>query len=80
MLSLCSDRQVRVQTFFRKILTTGVSVFSQDPAIEAAGVDSQFVGHQEAEACRVQVSAAADDAMLGKTAEFPGYISQHINC
>lgn len=69
----------RVQKILQ-ILTTGVSVFSQDPAVEAAGVDSQFVGHQEAEACGVQVGAAADDAVLGKAAQLPGYISQHINC
>lgn len=62
------------------MLTTGVSMFSQDPAVEAAAVDSQFFGHQETEACRVQVGAAADDAVLGKAAQFPGYISQHINC
>lgn len=55
-------------------------MLSQDPTIEAAGVDSQFVSHQEAEACRVQVGAAADDAVLGKAAQFPGHISQHINC
>lgn len=55
-------------------------MFSQDPAVEAAGMDPQFVGHQEAEACRVQVCAAADDAVLGKAAQFPGYISQHVDC
>lgn len=55
-------------------------MLSQDPTIEAAGVDSQFVSHQEAEACRVQVGAAADDAVFGKAAQFPGHISQHINC
>lgn len=54
-------------------------MLSQDPAVEAARVDPQFLGHQEAEACRVQVGAAADDPVLGKAAQFPGYISQHIN-
>lgn len=55
-------------------------MFSQDPAVETAGVDSQFVSHQEAEARRVQVGAAADDAVFGKAAQFPSDISQHINC
>ncbi len=66
--------------FRNSFLTTGVSVLAQDPAVEAAGVDSQFVGHQEAKACRVQVGAAPDDAVLGEAAQFPGYISQNINC
>lgn len=54
-------------------------MFSQDPAVEAAGMDPQFVGHQETEACGVQVGAAADDAVLWKATQFPGYITQHIN-
>lgn len=60
--------------------TAGVSVLPQDPAVEAAGVDAQFVGDQEAEAGRVQVGAAADDAVLGKAAELPGHVGQHVNC
>lgn len=63
-----------------KTLTAGVSVLSQDPAVEAAGVDSQFVGHQEAEARRVQVGAAADDAVLGEAAQLPGHVGEHVNC
>lgn len=63
-----------------QILTAGVSVFPQDPSVEAAGVDSQFFSHQEAEAGRVQVGAAADDAVLGEAAQFPGHIGQHIHC
>ena len=55
-------------------------MFSQDPAVEAAGVDPELLGHQEAEACRVQVGAAADDTVLGEAAQFPGDISQHVNC
>uniref|UniRef100_A0A3Q3QMZ4 Golgi transport 1Bb n=1 Tax=Monopterus albus TaxID=43700 RepID=A0A3Q3QMZ4_MONAL len=51
-----------------------------DPSVEAAGMDSQFVSNQEAKAGRVQVGAATDDAVLGKATQFPGYISQHINC
>lgn len=39
-------------------------MFPQDPPIEAAGVDAQFVGDQEPEARRVQVGAAANDAVL----------------
>lgn len=60
--------------------TTGVSMFSQDPAVEAAGMDAQFVSDQEAEAGGVQVGAAADDTVHGKAAQFPGHVSQHINC
>lgn len=52
----------------------------QDPAVEAAGVDAQFVGDQEPEARRVQVGAAADDAVLREAAELPGDIGQHVNC
>ena len=55
-------------------------MFSQDPAIEAARVDPQFFGHQEAEACGVEVCAAADDTVFGKAAQFPGDVSQNINC
>ena len=62
------------------ILTTSVSMFSQDPPVEAAGVDSQFVSHQEAEAGRVQVGAAADDAVLGEAAQFPGHVGQNVHC
>lgn len=62
------------------ILTTCVSMLSQDPSVEAARVDSQFVSHQETEACRVQVGAAADDTVLWKPAQFPGHISQYIDC
>lgn len=55
-------------------------MFSQDPPVEAAGVNSHSVSHQKAEAGWVQVGATTDDAVLGKAAQFPGYISQHINC
>lgn len=51
----------------------------QDPAVEAAGVDPQLVGHQEAESRRVQVGAAADDAVLGEAAQFPGHVGQHVD-
>lgn len=60
--------------------TAGVAVLPQDPAIEAAGVDPQLVGHQEAESGRVQVGAAADDAVLGEAAQLPGHVGQHVNC
>lgn len=55
-------------------------MLSQDPSVEAAWVDSQFVSHQETEACRVQVGAAADDTVLWKPTQFPGHISQYIDC
>lgn len=55
-------------------------MFSQDPSVEAAGVNSHFVGQQETEAGRVQVGATTNDAVLRKAAQFPGYIGQHINC
>lgn len=60
--------------------TAGVAVLSQDPAVEAGGVDPQLVGHQEAESRRVQVGAAANDAVLGEAAQFPGHVRQHVNC
>lgn len=55
-------------------------MFPQDPAVEAAGVDAQFFGDQEPKARRVQVGAAADDAVLREAAELPGDIGQHVNC
>ncbi len=60
--------------------TTGISVLSQHPAVKGAGMDAEPFGHQVAEAGRIQVGAAADDAVLGQTAQFPGYIGQHVNC
>ena len=60
--------------------TTGVSVLSQHPAVEGGGVDAEALGHQVAEAGGVQVGAAADDAMFGQTAQFPGHIGQHVHC
>lgn len=55
-------------------------MLSQDPAVKAAGMYFQFVCHQETEARGVQVGAAADDAMLGEAAQFPGHIRQHVDC
>lgn len=55
-------------------------MLAQDPAVEAAGVDPQLVGHQEAEPSRVQVGAAADDAVLGEAAQLPGHVGQHVDC
>lgn len=55
-------------------------MFSQDPAVEAAGVDPQFFSHQKPEACRVQVGATADDAVFGEATQFPGDIGQNIHC
>lgn len=48
--------------------TTGVSVLAQHPAVEGRGMDAQALGHQVAKASRVQVGAAADDAVFGQTA------------
>lgn len=55
-------------------------MLSQDPAVEAAGVDPQLVGYQKAESCRVQVGAAANDSVLREAAQFPGHIGQHVDC
>lgn len=60
--------------------TTGVSMLAQHPAVEGAGVDAKLFGHHLTKASRVQVGAAADDAVLGETAQFPGNVGQHINC
>lgn len=43
-------------------------------------MDAEAFGHQVAEACRVQVGAAADDTVLGQTAQFPGHIGEHVHC
>lgn len=61
-------------------LTAGVSVLAQHPAVEGAGVDAQLLGHEEAETSGVQVCAAADDAVFGQTAQFPGHVGQHVHC
>lgn len=52
----------------------------QDPAIEAAGMDAQLVGHQIAEAGRVQIGATADDAVFGQAAQLPGHVGQDVHC
>lgn len=52
----------------------------QDVAVEAARVDAQLLGHDEAETGRVQVGAAADDAVLGKAAEFPRHVGHDVHC
>lgn len=64
----------------RSRFTAGVAMFSQDPAVEAAGVDPQLVGYQEAESRRVQVGATTDDAVLGEPTQFPGHVGQHVDC
>ncbi len=61
-------------------LTAGVSVLSQDITIEAAGVNAQFLGHDVAEASRVQVGPAADDTVLWQAAQLPGHVGQNIHC
>ncbi len=61
-------------------LTAGVAMFSQNPSVEAAGMDAQPLGHQIPEASRVQVGPAADDAVLGQAAQLPGHICQNIHC
>lgn len=55
-------------------------MFSQDVAVEAARMDAKLLGHHEAETCRVQVGAAAEDAMLGKAAELPCHIGHDVHC
>lgn len=55
-------------------------MLAQHPAVEGAGVDAEVFGHHLTEASRVQVGAAADDAVLGQTAQLPGDIGQHVNC
>lgn len=55
-------------------------MLSQDVAVEAACMDAQLLGHDEAETGRVQVGAAADHAVLGKAAELPRHVSHDVNC
>lgn len=55
-------------------------MLSQDVAVEATRVDAQLLGHDEAEAGRVQVGAAADDPVFGKAAELPGHVGHDIHC
>lgn len=55
-------------------------MLSQNVAVEAACVDSQLLGHDEAETGRVQVGAAADDAVLGKAAELPRHVGHDVHC
>lgn len=61
------------------IITAWVSVLSNDPAVATAGVQVELLSHQVAETGRVQVGAAADDAVLGQTAQLPGYVGQDIH-
>lgn len=55
-------------------------MLSQDVTVEAGGVDAQLLGHEEAETGRVQVGAAAEDAVLGKAAELPCHIGHDVHC
>lgn len=55
-------------------------MLSQDIAIEAAGVNAQFLGHDVAEASRVQVGPAADNTVLWQAAQLPGHVGQNIHC
>lgn len=54
-------------------------MLSKHPAIEGAGVDAQALGHQVAEASRVQVGAAADDPVLRQSAQLPGDVGQNVH-
>lgn len=54
--------------------TAGVTMLSQHPAIKGAGMNAEAFSHQVAEAGRVQICAAADDTVLGQTAQFPGHV------
>lgn len=55
-------------------------MLSQDITVEAAGVDAQFLGHDVAEASRVQVGPAADDTVLWQAAQLPCHVGQNIHC
>lgn len=68
------------QQLLLHVLTAGVSVLAQHPAIEGAGVDAETFGHQVTEAGGVQVGAAADDTVLGQAAQLPGDVGQHVDC
>ncbi len=61
-------------------LTAGVAMFSQNPSVEAAGMQAQPLAHQIPEASRVQVGPAADDAVLGQAAQLPGHVCQNVHC
>lgn len=43
-------------------------------------MDTETLGHQVTETSRVQVGAASDDAVLGKTAQLPGHVGQDVHC
>lgn len=55
-------------------------MLSKHPAIKWTGMDAKALGHQVAEAGRVQVSATANDTVLGQATQFPGHIGQHVHC
>uniref|UniRef100_A0A9J7X0L6 Golgi transport 1Bb n=1 Tax=Cyprinus carpio carpio TaxID=630221 RepID=A0A9J7X0L6_CYPCA len=59
--------------------TAIVAVFSQNPSVEAAGMDAHPLSHQVPKASRVQVGPAADDAVFGQAAQLPGHIGQNVH-
>lgn len=62
------------------MLTTGVSMLSNNPAMAAERVDAQPLAHQVAETGRIQIATASNHTVLREATDLPGHIGQNIHC
>lgn len=62
------------------VLTTGVSMLSNNPAMAAERMDIQPLTHEVAETGRVQIATTSNNTVLRKATDFPGHIGQNIHC
>lgn len=54
-------------------------MLSDDPAMAAGRVEVELLSHDVTETSGVQVSAGANDAVTGETAQLPGHIGQDVD-
>lgn len=62
------------------MLTTGVSMLSNNPAMAAERMDIQSFAHEVAETGRVQIATTSNNAVFRKATDFPGHVGQNIHC
>ena len=60
--------------------TTGIAMFSDDPAVYIGWSDIQFFADQKMKPSSVQIGSTSDHTFTRKTADFPSHVRQNVNC
>lgn len=61
------------------LLTTRITMFSQDPAMAAGWVYTKSLGHQIAKSGCVQIAATSNHTVFWQATQLPGDIGQYIH-